>query len=240
MILGNDRLAELKSLSVKLEYPFKNFYLLNKSLTHSSFANETQDKDAKDNERFEFLGDSILDLIVSRYLIFKETNLKEGDLSKIRSQVVNESSLARLAAGFGLGGYLLLGKGEEASGGREKNSILADAFEAMIAAIYLDSSFEEVYHVLIKFLIHSIDQAIEGSIPFDEKGRLQKYLKSVMDASANYRLIDETGPDHSKTFTIQVWINGQPYETGVGKTKKEAEQLAAGLTYEKLNIKEGA
>ncbi|MBI5815095.1 MAG: ribonuclease III [Nitrospinae bacterium] len=222
----------LAKLQIAINYQFRDQSLLVKSLTHRSFANERQLK-IKDNERLEFLGDSALDLIVSRYLFFQGQQLREGDLSKIRSQVVNEGSLARFARNVELGKCLLLGKGEDSTGGREKNSLLANAFEALIAAIYLDSSFDTTYHVTLGVIKAAIDEAAELKPEVDYKGLLQKQLKSV-PAPPQYRVMEESGPDHDKMFKVQVWIANTPYGDGSGRTKKEAEQTAARKTCEML------
>ncbi len=234
--LTQDRIIQLKPLCGKLDYFFKEPWLLDKALTHRSYANEAPDNSIRDNERLEFLGDSVLDLVVSRYILFRDKDLQEGALSKIRSQMVNETALANIARGLNLGEYLLLGKGEESTGGRDKNSLLANALEAVIAAIYLDSSFKETYHILLKILKEDIDQVASKRTTFDHKGVLQSYIKGENGVAANpqYRLINETGPDHEKTFTVQVWISDEPYGVGVGKTKKEAEQSAAMKTYESM------
>jgi len=228
--------GELEGLSARLGYSFRDSSLLIKALTHRSFANERQLK-IKDNERLEFLGDSVLDLIVSRYLFFQGSELREGDLSKIRSQVVNETSLAAFARNLGLGGALLLGKGETASGGRDKNSLLANAFEAVIAAIYLDSNFDTAYHVTLAVIKETMDDAMLNMTEVDYKGLLQKNLRG-QQSSPQYKIVEETGPDHSKTFRAQVWLMNTPQGEGIGRTKKEAEQAAARRTCEMLSAGE--
>lgn len=232
--MDSTRLGELCGLSEKIGYVFHDFALLNKALTHRSYANERQDKPVRDNERLEFLGDAVLDLIVSRYLLFRGQNLNEGELSKIRSQVVNEGSLARLARMVGLGAYLLLGRGEEGTGGRDKSSLLANAFEALIAAVYLDSTFETAYHTFLGLIKSAIDDVMDARSVCDYKGQLQQHLKTAGSAGPQYRLVEESGPDHNKTFRVCVYIGDEPWGEGVGRTKKEAEQIAARSTYETL------
>lgn len=234
MELDEKRLEELNRLSARLGYAFRDLDLLSEALTHRSYANERLDQPVKDNERMEFLGDSVLDLIVSRYLVFLGQDLREGELSKIRSQVVNETSLARFARELELGEFLLLGRGEESSGGRDKNSILANAFEAIIAAIYLDSSFDEAYHVILCLLKCELDETTHRGPVSDYKGQLQKLIKARNGSNPQYRLIEETGPDHEKMFKVQAMISGTPAGVGVGRTKKEAEQAAAREACEKF------
>jgi ribonuclease-3 len=233
--LAEKRLGELGGICFRLGYIFRDMAILNKALTHRSYANENPAKGVKDNERLEFLGDSVLDLVVSRYLFFQGLEFTEGDLSRIRSQVVNEQSLARLGREINLGAYLLLGKGEEATGGREKNSLIANAFEALLAAIYIDSSFDTLYEVTIRLMKPVLDEAALAKTEADYKGLLQRRLKSMGGGSLHYRLIEESGRDHEKTFRSQVWIGDKPCGAGGGRTKKEAEQVAAKMTCQILD-----
>ncbi|MBI4829483.1 MAG: ribonuclease III [Nitrospinae bacterium] len=228
------RLVELKELSRQFGYTFKNLEYLNKSLTHKSYANENQSYPVKDNERFEFLGDSVIDLVVSRYLLFQNRQMSEGELSKIRAQIVNEQSLADLARAIRLGHYLLLGKGEEQSGGREKNSILANTFEAVFAALFLDSSYAEVYEIFLRLFKNHVDTIVAQKRVTDYKGLLQKYCQAHILSNPQYKLVKESGPDHEKVFVIQAYILGEPFGMGIGRTKKEAEQAAARHSYESL------
>jgi ribonuclease-3 len=235
VVLDEKRLDELAGICFRLGYVFKDMTLLNKALTHRSYANENPAKGVKDNERLEFLGDSVLDLVVSRYLFFQCLEFDEGDLSRIRSQVVNEQSLAKFGRDINLGSYLLLGKGEESTGGREKNSLIANAFEALLAAIYLDSSFDTLYEVTIRLMKPALDEAASAKAEGDYKGLLQKRLKIMGAGSLQYRIIEETGRDHEKTFRSQVWIGNEPGGAGGGRTKKEAEQAAARMTCQILD-----
>lgn len=229
------RLEELAGICLRLGYVFRDMALLNKALTHRSYSNENPSKGAKDNERLEFLGDSVLDLAVSRYLFFQRLEFDEGDLSRIRSQVVNEQSLARFGRDIGLGSYLLLGKGEEATGGREKNSLVANAFEALLAAIYLDSSFDTLYEVTIRLMKPAMDEAISTKAEGDYKGLLQRRIKTLGGGPLQYRIIEESGRDHEKTFRSQVLIGNKPSGMGGGRTKKEAEQAAAKMAVQMLD-----
>lgn len=239
MTLDDERKKELLTLSERLGHAFRDLELLNAALTHRSYANERVDEQIGDNERMEFLGDSVLDLIVSRYLLFLGDDMSEGELSRIRSQLVNETSLARFARDIGLGGYLLLGKGEEGSGGRDKNSILANAFEAVVAAVFLDSSFDIAYQAVIGLLKDAIDDTVLLKGVSDYKGQLQKLMKAMGLANPTYRLVEEAGPDHCKTFKAQALVMGEPWGVGVGRAKKEAEQAAAKEACERVrNLRE--
>ncbi|MBI4666847.1 MAG: ribonuclease III [Nitrospinae bacterium] len=232
--MEDERTVKLKELATSLGLAFKDISLLNKALTHRSYANERQLKSVKDNERLEFLGDSVLDLVVSRYLFFQGLHMREGELSRIRSQIVNEQSLARFARSIHLGEYLLLGRGEEGTGGREKNSLLANAMEALIAAIYLDSSFGTAYQAVLNLIKEELDKAAVSRMETDYKGLLQKQAKNMGAAGLQYKLVEEQGPDHDKLFKVQVWMMNEPFGTGEGRTKKEAEQAAAQATCEML------
>jgi ribonuclease-3 len=231
------RLDELAELGRRLGYTFVSPPLLNKALTHRSFANEADDPDVLDNERFEFLGDSILDLIVADYIVAHEKKFREGRLSRIRAQVVNEQALAEVARDLALGEFLLLGKGEEASGGRDKTSLLANAMEAVIAAVYVDADFPTVTAVFLPVFRHRIDAAASGMVDTDFKGRLQRALKG--GATVSYRLVDEAGPDHEKVFTVDIIIDDITCGQGTGRTKKEAEQRAAQLAVERWESEQG-
>jgi len=228
------RLEKLKTLACKFDYVFKNPDLLNKALTHKSYTNENQNCCIKNNERFEFLGDSVIDLVVSRYLMTRYSDMSEGELSKMRAQVVNEQSLAQFARELDIGSYLLLGKGEEGSGGREKSSLLANAFEAVVAALFLDSSFDKVYEIFLRRYKNPIDGLTTEKRIVDYKGHIQKHCQAHILSNPQYRLICESGPDHAKKFRVRVFILGEPYGVGIGSTKKEAEQHAARQSYEML------
>jgi len=237
MRLDAGRLADLKKLSGSLGYVFRDIELLNKSLTHKSFSNEKQNLCIKDNERFEFLGDSVINLAVSRFLLSKNKNLTEGELSGLRAQLVNEPSLARFARRLSLGEYLLLGKGEEVSGGRAKPSLLANALEAVMAAVFLDSSFDAAYEVIVYLFKETIDDLTERRLVADHKGTLQKHCQAHVLSNPVYRLISELGPDHCKTFMVQVYILGEALGIGLGRTKKEAEQTAAMRSMEQISAR---
>lgn len=218
----------LRILEEKLNHEFKNKLFLKNSLTHSSYANENKLGIINSNERLEFLGDAILNLIVSQYLYKKYPHYPEGELTKIRAKVVCESSLAYIARKIGVGDYLLLGKGEEATGGRERESILADTVEAMIGAVYMDSDFQTANKHLLKQFENDIVKAVnKGELFFDYKTELQEKYQKQSNSKIEYNIYDEEGPEHNKTFFMNVILNGKILGSGKGKNKKEAEQMAA-------------
>ncbi len=225
-MLTQERKDHLTNFQSNFGYTFSNIALLNKALTHKSYVNESPDK-LKNNERFEFLGDSVLDLIVSHFLVKKYLDYAEGALSKIRAAVVNETCLAGLARGINLGAYLLLGKGEELSGGRNKNSLLANAFEAVAGAIYFDSSYDKATEILLPKLMPEILKYAETWEFRDFKSELQEYTQIHLNCIPTYQVINEFGPDHAKQFEITVSMNNEIRGQGIGKSKKEAEQAAA-------------
>lgn len=217
----------MKMLQKTISYTFNNNNILKEALTHSSFANESKTKKIKYNERLEFLGDSILGLVISEYIFLKYKHLPEGELTKVRAMVVCEPSLARQSKEIQLGNYLLLGKGEEFTGGRERESILADAFEALIGAIYIDGGIETAKNFILNYFLESIDLASKGVLFRDYKTHLQELLQSKSSDKIVYNVIKEHGPDHNKIFDVEVSIGDRVIGRGSGKSKKEAEQRAA-------------
>ena len=234
-MLPTERTQDLGSLQNQIGYTFQNISLLNKSLTHKSYVNENSES-LKDNERFEFLGDSVLDLIVSDYLLKEFPDFSEGILSKIRAAVVNESCLAELARQIDLGKYLLFGKGEEASGGREKNSLLANAYEALAGAVYFDSNLETAKNVYLPVLSREIAKYAETDRFRDYKSELQEYTQTHFNCIPNYTIVDERGPAHDKEFEVVVRIQESIRGRGTGKSKKESEQAAAKSALESFNL----
>ena len=230
-----ERIVELKQLSDKMGIAFSKAELLHKALTHTSYANEFKTRIVEHNERLEFLGDAILDAIISDELFRRYPNLSEGELSKARAVIVCEESLAESAQALDIGPYLLLGRGENATGGRERASILADAFEAIIGAIYLDSGIENCRTFILKYLGADIEKISSGHYSRDYKTLLQEVVQKKPNHKIQYQLEDATGPDHNKVFTISVLINGEKMGIGVGKSKKEAEQKAAREALQKMN-----
>ncbi len=208
-----------------IKYNYKNKALLKEALTHSSFANEGK-KCGKNNERLEFLGDSVLSIVVAEYLFKHYKHLPEGELTKLRASLVCEKSLHKFALKIGLGECLMLGKGEENTGGRQRPSILADAFEAVIASIYLDGGFEAARNFVLGFIPEHIDTN-KVSVLSDFKTALQEIIQKNREEKIEYVLIDEVGPDHNKSFLVEVHLNSNVIGTGKGKSKKQAEQLAA-------------
>lgn len=208
-----------------LQYKFRNKDLLHEALSHSSYANENK-KARNSNERLEFLGDSVLSIVVSQYLFEHFKHLPEGELTKIRASLVCEKALFVFAQEIDLGDYILLGKGEEHTGGRERASILADAFEAVIAAIYLDGGLEAARKHILRFIPKNIEQG--KSIAFnDYKTILQEIIQKNPEEKVQYILADESGPDHDKVFHVQVYLNSNVIGNGKGRSKKQAEQMAA-------------
>ncbi|RKD34403.1 ribonuclease III [Thermohalobacter berrensis] len=225
--LSTERKKQLIDLQNKIKYNFKDLNLIDRALTHSSYANENKDKNIKNNERLEFLGDSVLGLVVSNYIFEKYPNYPEGELSKLRALVVCEPSLANVAKKIELGKYLSLGKGEEATGGRERVSILADAFEALIGSIYLDGGFKNAKNFVLSNLSKLIEEAVKGKLFLDYKTQLQEEVQKDSNDKIKYNVIDEEGPDHRKTFYVEVRVGNNVLGEGKGKSKKEAEQCAA-------------
>ena len=222
-----------KILKEKFDISFKNEALLVEAMIHSSYANEHKEMKGIYNERIEFLGDAVLELTISDWLFRQFPHFQEGQLTKLRAQIVCEDSLSLLAKECSLNEYLLLGKGETLSGGREKPAILCDVFEAFIGALYLDKGVNEVQRFLNLVVIPKIKNGRYELIT-DFKTELQEYLQQNGTVHIRYELIKEEGPSHDKVFTVQVTVDGKKYKTASGKTKKAAEQMAAKLTMEEL------
>ena len=233
LMLSDDRRNTLSLLQENLGYSFKNMPLLNKALTHKSYVNENN-ASLKNNERFEFLGDSVLDLIVSDYMLDRFSEHSEGVLSKIRAAVVNERSLAQLARKIELGRFLLLGKGEDSSGGRDKNSLLANAFEAIAGAVYRDSDLKTAARVFMTIFKEEIEKYQDLWKFRDYKSDLQEYTQNKLVCIPLYRVIREIGPDHDKRFEVEVRVQDISKGKGIGKSKKEAEQAAANVALEQF------
>ncbi len=217
-----DKLHEFEKI---IDYHFKNRDLLFESLSHSSFANESKGA-LKSNERLEFLGDSVLSIVVSEYLFANYSDLPEGELTKTRSTLVCEKSLHAFGNTISLGDYIMLGKGEEATGGHQRPSIIADAFEAVIAAIYLDGGYEAAKRHIMRFMPTDVKAAVKKAYD-DYKTILQEIVQKNPEEAVEYHLVSESGPDHHKSFTIQVMLNSNVIGTGTAGSKKQAEQLAA-------------
>ncbi|MEL7368638.1 MAG: ribonuclease III [Myxococcota bacterium] len=221
-----------KRLEQMLGHRFRSGALLREALTHRSFVNECEDPDVRDNERFEFLGDAVIDLVVSTELMRRYPQSKEGPLSKFRASIVSEQALARVAERLQLGTALRLGRGEEMSGGRDKPSILSDAFEALMAAVYLDGGLEAATRTLLKWLEFPSETHLHRG---DAKTELQQRVQAQRHVTPTYRLIGESGPDHNKVFIVQLLVEDEVMARGEGRSKKEAEQQAAARLLERMN-----
>ena len=205
-------------------YQFQTPGLLSQALTHSSYANEKHMKKGSDNERLEFLGDAVLEIVSSEFLYLNYPKLPEGDLTKMRASLVCEPTLAFCTRQLNLGDYLLLGKGEDMTGGRKRKSILSDALEAVIGAIYLDGGFASAKEFILKFILTDIEHK---QLFYDSKTILQEVVQASYKEDLCYRLVGEEGPDHDKHFMVEAWIGEMLIGKGEGHTKKAAEQEAA-------------
>ncbi len=214
----------LKELQKSIGYEFKKEQLLRQALTHSSYAHEKNLKELMDNERLEYLGDAVLELVSSEFLFMNHPEMNEGQMTKLRASLVCEQSLSACARQIELGSYLLLGNGEDLTGGRERDSILSDAWEAVIGAIYLDGGFTNAKEFILKFVLTDIEHK---KLFYDSKTMLQELIQNKYRQTLHYVLLSEEGPDHNKTFTVQAYMDDTPLMTGRGRTKKAAEQNAA-------------
>ncbi len=226
-------------LEEAIGHRFQDPLLLETALTHRSYVNEHPHKGLTSNERLEFLGDAVLDLAISHLLMVVHPEEPEGVLSKWRAALVREKSLAQKARALGLGSHLLLGKGEERTRGRQKNSLLADAYEAVLAAIYLDGGFEKALEVIRVQFYREIAERPWGLTADDFKTRLQEYTQSVLKVTPHYRLLCAQGPDHDKCFKVELDLGAGLKAVGTGKSKKEAEQDAAREMLDRLLAEEG-
>ena len=219
--MKEDKLMQLQD---KIGYHFQNLSLLNNALTHSSYANERHWKYERNNERLEFLGDAVLELISSDFLFHENPQMPEGKLTKLRSSMVCEPALAYCARDIELGRYMLLGKGEEATGGRNRDSITSEVMEAVIGALYLDGGFDAAHDFIQRFILSDLENKI---LFYDSKTVLQEILQAEGDGEFSYELKGEEGPDHNKSFWVDAVRNGEVIGSGHGRTKKAAEQQAA-------------
>ncbi len=216
-------MSSLKEFQQRIGYEFKDEQLLRQALTHSSYANEKHLKKLSDNERLEYLGDAVLELVSSEFLFAHYPKLTEGQLTKLRASIVCEPTLAICTEEIGLGDYIFLGKGEDQTGGRKRKSILSDAMEAVIGAIYLDGGFANAKEFVHKYIMTDIENK---HLFYDSKTILQEVVQGEHE-HLSYVLLEETGPDHDKSFTVGVLIGNKQVSTGTGHTKKAAEQEAA-------------
>ena len=216
----------MEKLEEKLGYTFHDRRLLENALTHSSYANENKSKGETSNERLEFLGDSVLGMVVADHLYRTHPDMPEGELTRTRAALVCEDSLVEVAAQLELGQYLKLGRGEDAGGGRKRPSIQADAVEAVIAAVYLDGGIGSARKLITNFILTNNEREQEGAVR-DFKTALQELVQRESGRVLSYRLMGESGPDHAKVFSVEVDLDGKPIGAGEGRSKKEAEQNAA-------------
>ena len=214
----------LNEFQQNIGYQFKQEALLRQALTHSSYAHEKNLKELMDNERLEFLGDAVLEVVSSEFLFKNHPEMNEGQMTKLRASLVCEQSLATCARELELGKFLLLGNGEDLTGGRERDSILSDAWEALIGAMYLDGGFTSAKEFILKYVLTDIEHK---KLFYDSKTMLQELIQNKYKQSLHYVLLSEEGPDHNKIFTVQAYMDDTPLLTGKGRTKKAAEQNAA-------------
>ena len=217
-------MEKLKEFQQKIGYDFQQEGLLRQALTHSSYANEHHMKKLSDNERLEFLGDAVLEIVSSEYLYHLHPDWTEGELTKLRASIVCEQTLAFCTRALGLGDYLFLGKGEEQTGGRERKSVLSDAFEAVMGAVYLVGSFANAKEFVHRFVLNDIEHI---QLFYDSKTILQEMVQGQNLGELSYRLVEESGPDHNKCYLVEACIGGEKAGRGKGHTKKAAEQEAA-------------
>lgn len=227
--ISKERIRELQSFQKKLGIRFRDIFLLNHALVHGSFANEM--KNIPNNEKLEFLGDSVLGLAISAYLYQKWPEFNEGQMTMMRSYVVSEQSLSNLALQLGVDQVILVSRGEENSGGRKKRAILADAMEAIIAAYFLDAGFPRSQQAIVRWLEPVVQTVRENRHKKDYKSLLQQRVQQTLHANPTYHLLKRSGPAHKQEFFIEVVINDQRYGPGRGYSKKAAEQQAAALAY---------
>ncbi len=230
--LLNEKISEFEK---EIGYTFKNKDNAVLALTHSSYANENKHEKVQSNERLEFLGDAVLNIVISESIYTRHSELAEGDMTKVRANIVCEATLIKCSENLHIGDYLLLGKGEELTGGRSRISILSDAFEAIIGAIYIDGGMDKAREFIFRNMHHIIEDAVKGTLFLDFKTQLQEMVQKGNDCRIVYEIIDEKGPDHNKVFVTQVKVNNEVMGSGTGKSKKEAEQNAAKSAIEKLN-----
>ncbi len=216
----------MEPLESRIQYKFRNSLLLAEALTHPSLAYESA-RPHFDNQRLEFLGDAVLQLVVTEALFARFPDFSEGQLTKLRSQLVSRKALAKFASSILLGDYVMLGKGEEASGGRKRHSTLADAFEALVGAIYLDSGIDSARDLILRICNDEILALANSPLERNPKGELQEHLQAIEPQAPIYRIIGESGPDHRRVFLAEVAWRGSLLATGKGKSKKEAEIRAA-------------
>ena len=235
MFISENRASALSELQSTIGYAFKDVELLNTALTHTSYV-KGENRASGHNERLEFLGDAVLELIVSEYLFINNPKMDEGLMTRVRARAVYENALFDAAANIGLGKYLLLSHGEEHTGGREKPSILSDALEALIGAMFIDGGIEPAKRFILSFAEDSVSEAIKTITVKDHKTQLQEYVQQTHKGELEYSVISVSGPDHKRVFTMQALVGGKPYGIGNGYSKQEAGQNAAHATLVMLGV----
>ncbi len=235
-MLTPSKKSGLDNLEGELGYEFKDPSLLARACRHASYVNERDDGDLGDNERLEFLGDAVLDLVISHILMGRFPDVDEGLLSRYRAMVVDEAGLCVVATGLQLGNYIMLGKGEEHSNGRTKPSILANTMEALLGAIYLDGGYDRTFEVIERLFSFSLHGIGNPEMAHDFKSRLQEFTQKAFKTIPKYRLVQENGPPHDRRFLVELTHRGQILAKGWGKSKKEAEQCAAREALLKLKV----
>jgi ribonuclease-3 len=236
IVLDKVRLDALKTFTKKLKIPLGDGYILNEALTHKSYTHERKMKAGSHNEKLEFLGDSVLGLIISEHVFHSYPEVTEGGLSKVKSVIVSANILSEKAQKIDLGDYILLGKGEEKSGGRQRPALLADAIEAVIGAIYLEGGLVAARKFVLEMLAEDVDHVFSGRMEKDYKTLLQEHYQKTYKLAPRYDIVREWGPDHNRSFEAACIVQGKTLATGVGKNKKEAEQVAAQEAVKKLQI----
>lgn len=232
--ISSTRRDELLLFEKQAGIRFKRLDLLNLAFSHRSYVNENAEL-TDNNEKLEFLGDSVLGLVSSEYLFLNYSEMAEGDFARIKSFVVSEDSLAEIAKRLKIDNYILIGKGEEYSGGRNKKAILADCMEAIIGAYFLDSGMRPVKDLILRYLVPEIEKVLQNRHRKDYKTLLQEYAQKSFKSYPKYSVIKKTGPDHDRIFWVEVIVDGRSFGPGQGKNKKEAEQQAAGIAYTELS-----
>lgn len=226
-------MADLSDLEETLNITFQDKALLRRALTHSSYLNENPDFPLEDNERLEFLGDAVLDFVTGEHLYHRFPEMSEGHLTSLRAALVRTETLARFAGQLELGRYLLLGRGEDESGGRDRQATLCAAFEALVGAIHLDQGLKTTVDFIATLIKPEIKRVLQARLDKDAKSLLQELSQGLLQLTPVYRTVAETGPDHAKEFTIEVLIGGKVYGRGVGRSKQAAEQEAARMALER-------
>lgn len=220
-------MKDITELGKHLGYLFKNKEILTEALTHKSFYYENPEKSTTHNERLEFLGDSVLGFVIVEYLFLSNNQFAESSMAKIKSYLVKEYVISEIARSLSLGKYLRLGKGEEATGGRIKKSLLADALEAVLGAVYIDAGYEKAKEVILRLFNEKICAVLNSGEFYDFKTELQEKTQLLFNALPEYRVIKQEGEEHKKIFTVEVFIEGKKFGTGSGRSKKEAQTIAA-------------